>query len=386
MHFQNTLKRLFLATAICAASALAIAGSAFATGSVVTSGTAVIFTAGTGDVNNMTYSWLGATGVQIHDILPITPGYGCTPIDANTVRCGTSTAVLTLGLGDMNDTVWGNGSVPNNPTINGGDGDDLVHGADGKDMINGGNGNDTLHGGAGDDVIDGGLGADYFAPESGFDKLNYTSRTASLFVEVGGSSSGYVGEGDLITSWDSFEVYTLGSNSDQFYGGANNVGMTLAGGTGNDLLYASNFNDSINGGDGNDTMRSYDGDDVMIGGKGADDFHPGFGFDTVSYNMTLGAVTVTVDDIANDGHITADNGRTDNVHSDTEKVIGSGYSDVITGQLGQPTWVESGGGGDTLNLFDGSTDTADCGGGTDTVNGDVVDDVDIATCETRNLS
>lgn len=337
-------------------------------------------------MNDIDYSRLGVDGVRIHDVVPISAGNGCTSIDAYTVRCGGSTAVLTLRLGDQNDTAESYDSVPSNPTINGEDGNDLLRGGELAETINGGNGNDTIYGGNGDDWIDGGIGADTFSPQGGNDRLSYTSRTGPLIIEVGGSSSGYAGEGDLITSWDSFEIYALGSGNDQFYGAWNNVGMTLAGGAGNDLLYASNFNDTINGADGDDTMRSYDGDDTMIGGKGADDFHPGFGFDTVSYAMTLAAVTVSVDDVANDGALIPDNGRTDNVHTDTERIIGSYHNDTITGQSGAPTWVESATGNDVINLLDGSTDTANCGGGTDTVNGDLVDSVDVATCETRNLS
>lgn len=386
MRLSHAIKRAGTITALAAVLVLSAAGTALANGSVVTYANSVNFTAGAGDVNDITYGWLGSNGVRIQDVVPITPGGGCTAIDAYTVRCGGSGAALTLNLGDQNDTAESYESVPNNPVINGQDGNDLLRGGDLNETINGGNGDDTIYGGNGDDLIDGGNGADTFSPQGGFDKLTYSSRMWPLVVDVGGSSSGYAGEGDLITSWDSFEMYILGSNDDQFYGAWNNVGITLAGGAGNDLLYGTNFNDSINGADGDDTIRSYDGDDTLIGGKGADDFQSGFGFDTVSYGTTLAGVHVTVDNVANDGATVPDNGRTDNVHTDVERILGSYQVDVITGQAGAPTWVESSSGNDTINLLDGSADTVNCGSGTDTVNGDLVDNVDVATCETRNLS
>lgn len=107
------------------------------------------------------------------------------------------------------------GTVNDDPTLTGTDGDDVIDGLDGNDTIDGGLGNDTICGGAGRDTLDGGDGDDTLIGEAGNDRLN------------GGPGID-----------------------------------TLSGGPGNDHLFGNGGKDSLDGGTGTDTCN---------GGPGAAD-------------------------------------------------------------------------------------------------------------------
>lgn len=123
------------------------------------------------------------------------------------------------------------------------------------------------------------------------------------------------------------------------------------------------------GGAGNDLMRGRGEDDQLAGGKGADDMGAGAGTDTVTY-AGYGAsqdVTVTLDDVANDGNIAVDGGRKDNVRPDVENVVGGAGDDVLNGRVGANS-LRGAGGADTLNGRDGD-DTLTGGTGPDQLAG-----------------
>ena len=108
------------------------------------------------------------------------------------------------------------------------------------------------------------------------------------------------------------------------------------------------------GGAGNDRINGADGtEDTVAGGPGADDISGGdgesdrsqipVGRDVALYNGADGPVTVTLDDVANDGTP----GEGDNVHSDFESIVGSAFDDVLIGTaLGDD--LSGGPGADTL--------------------------------------
>jgi Ca2+-binding RTX toxin-like protein len=128
---------------------------------------------------------------------------------------------------------------------------------------------------------------------------------------------------------------------------------------------------TVYGGDGNDTLRGGAGDDILNGGNGndiftmgaaadgADTFNGGAGSDTVDYSTRSAALTITMDDMADDGEST----EADDVASDNEVVKGGSAADSITGTTGAQTLF--GGGGD---------DTLDGGAGNDILNGDAGND------------
>ena len=86
---------------------------------------------------------------------------------------------------------------------------------------------------------------------------------------------------------------------------------------------------TLTGTPGNDILRGGPGDDVLDGGLGSDDMAGGRGTDAVTY-AGRPAVTVTIDDLANDGPP----GELDNVQTDIENVYGSDGADMLTGSAG----------------------------------------------------
>jgi hypothetical protein len=159
---------------------------------------------------------------------------------------------------------------------------------------------------------------------------------------------------------------------------AGSIPFTVDGGTGVDVIDGSAANDVIRGG--------ADGDVIAPRG-GADDIGGGDGLDRVNLNSG-GAVTVTLDDQANDGQL----GGTEhaNVRSDVEDVTGSPGADVLVGSAAANELdgregadrITGGGGIDRLllgegddiaNARDGLGERIVCFDGDDTVTGDDID-------------
>jgi hypothetical protein len=86
-------------------------------------------------------------------------------------------------------------------------------------------------------------------------------------------------------------------------GGGNN---TVRAGAGDDVVRAGSGNDDLDGGAGNDLIQPGLGADQVIGGAGT--------ADVVDYSERTNPVSVTFDDLANDGEA----GEGDNVASDVE--------------------------------------------------------------------
>lgn len=166
---------------------------------------------------------------------------------------------------------------------------------------------------------------------------------------------------------------------------------TLLGGSGDDFLFTETFRaNRLDGGAGNDTLR---------GGWSSEEFIGGDGNDTVDYSDHTFGVSVTLDDLANDGHrnVIFDtagaptgvdvtpidySSERDNVRSDIENVIGGSGDDNLTGNSlpnrltggGGNDLIVGGGSNDTL-LGDDGDDTLVGGGGNDRLGGGPGDDV-----------
>jgi Ca2+-binding RTX toxin-like protein len=110
-------------------------------------------------------------------------------------------------------------------------------------------------------------------------------------------------------------------------------------------------------------LRGGDGFDLLQGDEAADEFIGGTGFDTVSYHSRNPAVSVSLDDVANDGEFAVAPGEGDNVHSDIERVIGGDGNDILVGSDGDETLIGKDGG----DLIDG-------GAGADRLLGDLGSD------------
>ena len=269
-------------------------------------------------------------------------------------------------------------------TITGGANDDTISGNGGNDTIDGGLGNDVLNGGDGNDVfVESGTvpsGADTFNGGAGTDRVVYASRTATLTITIDGiANDGETGENDNVKP----DVEDIDS------------------GTGNDSIVGSGSNNRLKGGSGNDTISGGGGDDVLIGelgidtlngdagndtfneeavSNGADTFNGGAGIDTVDYSLRTTNITVTLDDLSNDGAAAAE---TDNVKSDVENVIGTRFGiNVLTGSAGNNTLtggqlndtLTGGAGNDTLIGAEGS-DILSGGADNDFLDGGTQNDV-----------
>jgi hypothetical protein len=177
--------------------------------------------------------------------------------------------------------------------------------------------------------------------------------------------------------------------SEQTFGGRQVMRVTAQLGDLNDRVSVEGrFVGQILAGAGNDFMLAGQKDCC---GKSTFSYHGGPDFDTVSYERAVTAVTVTKDDVNNDGLI-GEFGTTsqDNVRDDVEAVIGSGFADKLTGDekfdslfgLGGADTINPGpgsdrvfgdSGNDILQVKDDTDDLVDGGSGTDTATVDKFD-------------
>jgi Ca2+-binding RTX toxin-like protein len=249
--------------------------------------------------------------------------------------------------------------------IGGGGGDTLVGSASaneltglgGSDLLRGLNGNDVLSGALGNDKLFGGAHTDRLV-EAG--DVSFTLTNTSL-----------TGLGtDSLTAIEQAQL-TGGASANAINASAFSGPTTLAGDGGNDLVIGGSSSDNLTGGDGNDTLRAgaaadtlgggagndsltgFAGDDQLSGGPGADVLSGLGGTDTALYTERTGAVTIDIDDVADDGNsMDGPTGARDNVKTDVENLttgsghdalIGSAADNVFNGGTGGDTFAGLGG-------------------------------------------
>jgi len=299
------------------------AGSVIASGAVRL-GTAATFTTPSGSSAKLYEVYVGTSLIGYVATEQLSPGVALTVSStaATTSSGQTYAAMVTPSYASSAASSLTGGS--GNDTLLAGAGNDTVTANAGHDSVDGGSGDDRIAGGAGDDVLLGGLGLDQLAGGDGND--------------------------------------------------------TLSGGDGIDTLAGEAGNDSLSGGAGNDSLDGGAGDDTLAGGEGADCLNGGSGMDFVDYSANTSAVTVNLTNwTASGGWATGDSlGAIDGV-------IGTGFSDVITG-FDQASYTGAdiftnvlygGAGNDTIDgragndsLFGGADDDSLIGGaGADTLSG-----------------
>jgi Ca2+-binding RTX toxin-like protein len=311
------------------AVAIAFACLAFpasaAAGTINLNGGEVDYTASDEEENSITVS--GSTGhVTIRDagkavqILPFSEP-GCTQDTPDTVTCPALAA--NIDANDLDDKVDASAALL---AGSGSAGGVFVSGSSGNDELIGGGSVDTLDGDSGVDGIEGGAGDDFLT------------------------------------------------------GGADND--SVSGGAGDDSLEASAFgtlgDDKLDGGSGDDTFLQPQRSPAGMS-DGADTFQGGEGRDTADYQTSPGALTISLDGVANDGYT----GEADNIGSDVENVIGGSGTDTIIGSGGDNT-INGGGGSDIITAMDGddvldggadaSGDNLDGGPGDDSLTGGLGED------------
>ena len=317
---------------------------------------------------------------------------------------------LVFGLGGDDRLIGGNGD------------DGLIAGA-GSDLLEGGFDDDSLAGEGGDDTLDGGFGEDVMEGGADTDTASYAARVQTVAVTIDGAANdGQIGEGDTVrtdvenvvggngddvlsappedvngNNLPAHNELSGGLGDDQITGSGND---TLLGGPDDDVLSEGNI---LRGEGGNDRLDGRNFDDVLDGGPGEDRLDPGRGADDVSGGpgrdmvqfVRIGAVTVSLDDVAND---VGGSGGFDNIRSDVEVVLGTPGDDVLhgsdgpdelQGSFGEDTLVGFGGpdvlnGGadhDTIDAFDGEPDQIFCGPSLeDDVFKDKVIDIETGDC------
>jgi Ca2+-binding RTX toxin-like protein len=155
----------------------------------------------------------------------------------------------------------------------------------------------------------------------------------------------------------------------------------IAGEGGDDTIKGLGANDKICGGVGDDTLSGFDGNDTVNGGSGTDLFGEGSvasgadvliggsGIDIVNYGARAIAVSVSIDNTANDGAA----GEADNVRTDVENLVGGSAGDTLTTSgsiLANRLFGRAG--NDTIDVADGIL-------GNDTIDGGA--DVDVCTAD-----
>lgn len=207
---------------------------------------------------------------------------------------------------------------------------DTLTGDAGANRLFGGNGDDTLSGGAGDDMLDGGAGADLLDGGAGVDCVDYGSSGVAVVVDlVDGAASGGEAAGDRLIGIEAVR------------------GSVFA-----DTLSGNDGADWLDGGAGDDRIDGRGGDDLIVGGAGADTLTGGAGFDSADYSGSDGAVTIDL--VAGTG--IGGDAQGDRLQG-IERLIGSGFGDVLTGD-GFDNVLVGGAGADRLTGGAG-IDTAD---------------------------
>jgi hypothetical protein len=289
-----------LAAGVVTALSPAVAHAAAVSAADVGTTRTFTYTAAAAETNQPTFTHEG-TNVVVRDptAAVLTPGVGCTAVDAHTLTCAdgapTVTALaLVVNLSDLADTATVNFTV--NTTINGGAGKDTITGSDGgDDAIDGANDEDTVNGRGGADSISdsiddgapnhlfGGAGDDVLFGSSGNDDLHGESGNDTLIGDFGA---------DALDGGDGFDTaYYAERGTDATSG----VSVTLSGGaatgagapgendtlTGIEDLAGTAKNDTLVGDAGSNVIQGLDGDDTIVGGSGSDILAGGLGKDTI---------------------------------------------------------------------------------------------------------
>jgi Ca2+-binding RTX toxin-like protein len=173
------------------------------------------------------------------------------------------------------------------------------------------------------------------------------------------------GEANHVVLTVSAGRYVIADGSDQVSIPTTGVTeLAIDTGDGNDTISLTTSTPAtISDGPGDDTVTGGSGADTFLAGTGKDVFNGGSGTDRVSYAGRAGAVTASIDGVANDGAP----GELDNVTTTVEQLEGGEGDDSLTGSTAANRLV-GGYGDDSLNGSSGD-DQLDGGPGADDLNG-----------------
>jgi Ca2+-binding RTX toxin-like protein len=313
-----------------------------------------------------------------------------------------SNFTFTVNGGGANDVITTSGA---RDTLNGGGGDDILNAGGNHDVLNGGAGRDSMYGGEGNDrivvaaadfvageIYDGGTGSDELQL---FGNVDISSATLISIETLGigynqsvsltgaqlqsitkvwtpgysgyltqqlnlttGGAIAYSGSGDVL-------VFTLSNAATAFdaSGIVAALAVTVNGGTGNDVITGSRFDDSLNGGGGNDELIGGLGRDTLTGGAGDDSYYLEDSADRVIEAFGEGSDTI---------YSSATVSSTNSFNVETIHLLGTG----AIGATGD-NYANSIHGNDAANVLygRGGNDILDGGAGADQMTGGTGDDV-----------
>lgn len=235
-------------------------------------------------------------------------GAGCSVVNDRTVHCpevlnGRTVRTSYMSLGDGNDLglIDSTVSIPAN-----------LSGSSGNDYLVGGSSGDTLYGGLGDDVLKSGSGStDFLYGGDGTDRLYGGAGSKSLFGEGGN---------DIVEAVSGNGTFSGGTEDDEIRGGAGTETLT--------------------GGDGSDKIS------LPIRG-GVSTINGGTGDDMVSFAMRTASVSVSLDNVANDGVSGENENVGDTASTSIEHIEGGVANDFLSGDAGW-NFINGGRGSDTI--------------------------------------
>ena len=179
-------------------------------------------------------------------------------------------------------------------------------------------------------------------------------------------------------------IVSSGPGDDRIEGGGGaGVGTALAvplkawGGLGDDALSGGAKDDELHGGDGDDVFETAAAPD------GADIYDGGDGIDTMTYDQRTRAVSVSLNDVADDGEAS----ERDNVKASVESLVGGAGADTFVGSAADNTFI-GGPGNDILNGGDGNDTFLEAAGpqGNDIMNGGAGSDLVDYSGRTINMT
>jgi Ca2+-binding RTX toxin-like protein len=282
--------------------------------------------------------------------------------------------VTDVNLDGLADGLTPDGDVvldprPESIVVLAGSGNDVVSGAGiGPDNSHPTGTPIAIDDGLGSDVLTGGSSTDLFLPSSGDHGDAFSGGAGDDFIDYSRGSTGVSVSLDD-TPNDGTACPGTGCEGDNVRSDIEFVRTTGF----NDELVGSAAANSFDPGGGTNTLSGRGGDDQFVDRGGKDDFSGGPGFDSVSYFGELSDITVTLEDVANDGPA----GAHDNVRADVEEVdgghgddhlVGNATANVLRGADGDD--VLNGGAGDDVLGRDGASPGSDVfigGAGNDTV-------------------
>jgi Ca2+-binding RTX toxin-like protein len=237
------------------------------------------------------------------------------------------------------------------------------------------------------------LGTDYVFAESGGVTIEEDCENGASAASVRCGAAGVTAIQIFLQDQMPGQIDVL--TIDNSVAAAGQVSIVAEGGTGDDTLIGGNGPESLCGGPGDDTIDGGGGDDrldfpctdpqedqtpgadTLHGGAGNDQLNGGRaglpldgdklfgdgGTDTAYYDQRSAPLTITLDDVANDG----ETGEGDNVHSDVENLIGGSGRDTLVGS-GAANALD-GRDGDDIIVGASGDDVVTGGNGNDTLSG-----------------